>query len=1269
MSVEAKPAFQPYLPRLAVRWPREHPRERFRAVAGSLVSLDISGFTALSERLAARGRLGAEELILLISGVFEGLIGIADRYGGDVLKFRGDALLLLYSGEVHELRACRAASDMQWFIEQTAQTMSSVGPVELRMATGVYSGECHFYLVGSTHRELLVTGPAATATMRLEDAAEAGEILVSPATAAALDPAWLGREREGARLLALPPDLPPLAASVPDDGVVDPAALEIFVPATIRAHVVGQAGVGEHRYATVTFIKYTGTDLLLAERGPEAVLATLADLAEVVSETAADLDITWLESDIDIGGGKLYLTAGAPSSTGADEERMVRALRRIFDAGAGPPIQAGVNRGLVFAGDIGAASRRTYAVMGDTVNLAARLAAKAEPGEFLATADVLDRSRTRFAVSEPKRFQVKGKAMEVTAYGVGPIIGRREEEVERDVPTIGRDRELDVLRAEVEAARRGEQRLVELVGEPGVGKSRLVEELKLLAGGFEELSTRSEQYESSTPFFAFRPLLRRLAGIGPEDGAAEAGEKLVPWAGSVVPDILPWLPLLAIPMDADVPPTPETDSIDPAFRRDRLHEVVEDFLGRLLAHPTLLVFEDAHWMDDASDFLLRHLTRARATRPWLVCVTRRPTGRSLVAEGNGVALALEPLPAEAATSLVLAAAGEELALTDDQVAALAERSGGNPLFVQELVSASKGGGGLGTLPESVETLMTSRIDTLAPGDRLLLRYAAVVGPTFDLPLLDEILAGEPVEGADLERWQRLGGFVEWDGAETLSFRHDLVRAAAYEGLSIRRRKAVHGRVATALERRAGEAVDEAAGILSLHFFEAEEYAKAWPYAVAAGRRAQAMYANVVAGELYERALAAAEHGNEVPSGEVAAIWEALGDVSGLFGEYERAGDAYSRAIGLLHDDELGRIRAMTKAGRTREALGRYEEALQWYRRGLRLVGRLLPSEEALTDRAHLRLSVALAKNYQGDFPAAARWAKNAARDAEEAGDRRALGRAYLALDAAYTQLGRPDPSYRERALALYRETDDLVGQSWVLNNLGNKAYWEGRWDESVAFYEETAELARRVGDVLSVARAQHNLSELLSEQGRLDEAEELMRHALRGFRAARVALGVALVTGNLGRAAVRRGNLEQGRPLLEEALAAFEGLGAEMFALETRARLAEERVLARQPDEALAIATKTLAEEEERGMPAIMRALAERLIGHALVQKGLGEEALLHFERASELARSAEAHYELALALQALADVGAPEAEALRAESEEILARLGVVSVPRVPLP
>ena len=220
------------------------------------------------------------------------------------------------------------------------------------MSTGIYSGTCHFFLVESSHRELVVAGPAATATIRLEDEAGAGEVLVSPATAAAVGPDWLAGERGGAALLAL--DREPDAAAPP---VVDEpdrraalADLEPFVPVALRAHLRLEAGEAEHRQVTAAFLKFTGVEALLAQGGPAALSEPLAALGALVGDATSELGVTWLESDIDVDGGKLYLTAGAPSSTGADEERMLRALRAILDsrlrtdASGGRPPRPGVRR-------------------------------------------------------------------------------------------------------------------------------------------------------------------------------------------------------------------------------------------------------------------------------------------------------------------------------------------------------------------------------------------------------------------------------------------------------------------------------------------------------------------------------------------------------------------------------------------------------------------------------------------------------------------------------------------------------------------------------------------------------------------------------------------------------------------------------------------------------------------------------------------------------------------------------------------------------------
>jgi class 3 adenylate cyclase/tetratricopeptide (TPR) repeat protein len=1243
-------SFEPYLPRLVVAWARDGGALGARELEGTLVSLDISGFTALSERLQAKGRAGAEELVLLVSGVFQGLIGICERHGGDVLKFRGDALLLFFSGDGHERRACLAASNMQWLIDQSGRTMSSVGAVTLRMSVGIYSGPCAFFLVEGTHRELLVTGPAATATIRLESEASADEILVSARTAEALESAWLGEERAGARILRrLADEAPDVAAQLAF--VAGEEGLAEYVPEPLRAQLVLEAGEAEHRHVTAAFLKFAGVDDLPAD----TLHAKLDALAKLVGETTADLGLTWLESDIDDGGGKLYLVAGAPSSTGADEDRMLRAVRTIVDRFDELPLRAGVNRGPAFCGDIGATTRRTYAVMGDTVNLAARLTGRAQAGEILATADVLERARTHFETST-QPFLMKGKELPVTAYLVGAVTGLKEEERSVELPLIGRETELAVFDEAVNAARIRQQRLVELVGEPGIGKSRLVEELKRLAVGFTQLVGRCDQYSSSTPYHVFRSLLRPLAGITEEMSPEEAGAHLTTWVQAVFPDLAPWLPLLAIPFGAEVASTPEADEIDPTLRRTKLHEVVDQFLTRLLMMPTLLVIEDAHWIDDASRELIRHAAASPLPRPWVVCVTRRPQGVPIVGDHPGhVQLELEPLHGDATVQLALAAAGDA-AFAQSTLDVLISRSGGNPLFVRELVVAARAGASVDELPDSVEPLIVSRIDTLDPEDRFLLRNAAVLGARFELDVLAEILAAELDDVGDLERWERLREFVAFVEQVVLTFLHDLFRLAAYEGLSFRRRRELHKRVGVALERR-----DAEPSLLSLHFQNAEDYEKAWQYAVAAGDAARSRYANMDALDLYTRALACVEH-VELEPAAIARVAEALGDVAELVARYDEAEAAYARARELSADDVIATTRLLQKTGVLRERHGDYDGALEWYGRGLSALDEPNggPERDVVHNRVELELAYAGVKHRQGRFDEAAEWALRAAEQAEAAEYRDGLAHAYYLVDIAQTRLGTPDRPYKGRALEIYAETGDLVGQSRALNNLGIDAGLRGRWDEALDYYSRCRDVCERAGDVVFAATATHNIGEVLSDRGLLDEARELFEESLRVFRAAGYRAGAASATTNLGRLAARSGRFEDAHALVAQALAEFDEIGAHSSVLEASAREAECYVLEGRHKEASSLLAKLLEESAHH------RATLERLAGYAVIQsRAPFAEAKPHFDASLEAARAADEQYELALTLRAIAETGGGGSE----EADEILERLGVVSVPRVPLP
>lgn len=1276
----------PYVPHLAIGWLAEPTPAAHRRVDGSLLFADVSGFTRLSERLAVHGRVGAEEVVGLVSDVLTALIAEIEAHGGDVLVFAGDALVVLFDGEDSARRAGSTASAIRRWFETRGSIPTSVGRVTLRISIGVASGPVDLLLAGDTARAIFVAGSTVSAMIRLERAAAAGEILVDERVAVALGPASLGPARAEGWLVrrsasvSNPDTAGPAGVgwrAPPSPGTLADVDVTPLIPAPLRPFLAGGGALeSEHRLATIAFVLAGDLDARLAD-DPATVAADLDALYRAAATAADRHGVTLLGTDVTPDGATLFMAAGAPVSTGDDEERMLRALADILaipQAGR-LRLRAGANRGPVFAGDVGAPQRRTYTAMGDTTNLAARIAARAAPGELLATADVLVRSAADFATEALTSFTPKGKRAPVIPYRIGREVGRRALTPTR-LPLAGRDDELARLRSALVGATRRAGRTVTIVGDAGTGKSRLAQELltdETIAGRFVARFTPADE---GTPYSGLRDGLRELAAIADEADPAAAGARLSEWVDGLAPALRPWLPLLAIPFGAMVVETPEVAGLASGVRRDRLHAAMADLLGEALPRPAILVLEDLHWADEASVALLTALVQTKPAAWWLVLALQRPSARPFGGPG-ATRIELGTLDAEAVVRLALDAAGGS-PLSDADLDAIVERAAGNPLFVRELAAVAVQDGSMDALPERLETLLASRIDRLDGRRRALLRRAAVLGRTVDLEVLDEVLSDVEDVQHDLAAWSDLEEFVAWVDPGRIRFRHDLVRDAAYEGLSHARRRRLHARLAVAIERRAGEASDEVAGVLALHFERGGVLESAYRYARRAGDVARSQYANIDAAAQYRRALVCASGIPGLAPGEVAAVAGSLGDVAELAGRYDEALRAYARARALLRaaaradapgaaghqaDRDLGMADLARRTGIVCERAGHYGAALAWYSRGRRrLEG--IGGREAETLRIRLDLDRAGIRFRQGRYGASVRIALQAADAAERIGERALLAHAYYLLHAAYGDLGSADVArYRHLALPIYEEIGDLVGQGNVLNNLGIEAYFEGRWDDALELYARSKAAKTRAGQVANAATQSNNEAEILSDQGRFSEAEALLRDALRIWRAAGYEIGIALATSNLGRVAARAGRHDDGLAILEDAAERFEHIGARGYVDETRTRIAECLVLASRPAEAEAVAVETLARVRREAETSVLESQLERTLGWCALLRGDPEAAGAHLEASLLAARALKADFEVALTLRARLAIPGDAMAGLGREADAILAGLGVIAV------
>ena len=1259
IGTEHDEIFRPYVPAIVIDWLRESPDGSHRMVDGTLALIDISGFTRLTERFARAGKVGAEEVSQILNAAFISLLDVASGWGADLIKWGGDAVLLLFQGDGHAVTACAAASEMRRTLRRAGKVTGTAGSATLRMSAGVHSGQVMFFLVGTVHRELIITGPAATQTAVMEAVAEAGQVAISPETAALLGPGVAGAVKGPGYLLGSAPKVPPRPARCVRD--VTGLDLERCLPPPVAENLLAGGHEAEHRRVAIAFVEFSGTDRLLAAHGADAVAALLQYVISAAQDAAHANDVTFLGTDINADGGRIMLVAGAPRSTRRDETHLLQAVRAILARPGVLTLRAGAHVGRAFAGDLGPDYRRTYSVWGDAINLAARLMAHAAPGKLLATADILDRSTRMFAFSSVPPFQVKGKAEPVRAFDVGAPLPNRPAPVQAAGRLAGRDAEVAALREALGSLRRGRGGVVELVGEPGIGKSRLLAELLAMADQERLVVVRCDEYATAIPYAVTDMLLRDLLGVPAEAEPQAMVAALARTVAEQAPQLEKWLPLLATAVGAELPATPEVGQLEDAFRRLRLEQAVTELVGAILQEPAVLAVEDVQLADEASVSVLSRLLEEVSGRPWLVVMTDRALKPRAPDRVESLRLELAPLSASAAETLLLDAT-KRSPLAPHQLTAITERAAGNPLFLRELAAVAGRGGDGRLLPESVEDVIGAQIDLLAPADKSALRAAAVAGMSFDEGLLTEVL-GRPL---DAGVWERLREFVSAEAPGTFRFRHQLLRDAAYEGLPYARRRQLHGQFAEALERRAAGAPQAEAAQLSLHYFNAQRYATASHYARIAGERAAAVYANAEAAGFLATALDAAKQAGQ-SAADVSRLAEALGDIRYRLGDFRAADHAFAGARKSISGDPVALARLCEKTALVVARTSGVSSALRWTARGREALKGLTEADAERQDALLLRARTLL-RYRQGRYAEAAATAAEAIAVAQRCGARDVLARALYLLDAADVARGwyRGEP-WAEQALAIFKELGDLSWQAQALNVLGNRSYFEGCWDDALGYYRQAGEAFERAGDQWNAAITACNSGEILSNQGCYSEAEEAARPAERVLRVSGAPSEMAFAASVLGRTAARRGRPDEALRLLEAARADYLRAGEQTGVVATEISIAEALLYAGEAAEALARAEDVAAISHVRPGEASSSSLA-RVRGYALALLGRAVSAQEAIDESLRAARQRGDPYDEALAIDALirlAEIRGQSAEsALVAKRDELFRALGIRAVP-----
>jgi class 3 adenylate cyclase/tetratricopeptide (TPR) repeat protein len=1130
--------FASLVPQLAVEMAAQ-PGNHHQQIDGSMLSADISGFTALSEKLAGKGKAGAEEITQLINICFTELIDAAYAYGGEVIKFGGDALLVLFRGDDHLTRVAAAGLDMQ----DALHSSPAAKKAKLTMTVGAAEGPFEAFLVGDQHRELILSGPNASHVIHLEGEADKGDTVVSTGIADALPDALRVREHAGGWVISGQVDQ---EKTGPAERSTDGASLDGLVPAAVEAHFEGFAELGgEHRIVSVAFLSVTGVDEHLEDHGTAQTRDALAELIDAVSLACDEFGVTPLHTDIAPNGLKFILCAGAPFTRGNTSEAILEASLRITKFSTPFTLKVGVQRGRAFAGFLGSPFRRTYTLMGDAVNTAARMLGKAANRDVVAVNEVLADTRTIYASEEIEPFLVKGKTEPMHAsyvFGTTDWVQRQAPAA----PLIGRDTELAALFEALESGGRA----VQLVGPAGSGKTRLLDEFRAEASRrmIHRIEAHCSPYSASTPYALLEIVLRRTAEIEANADSITAGELLYKAVRHHEPDLLPMLPILAIPAGADVEPTEEASAIDAKFLRDRIHDVSARFVRSVLDENVIFILEDVQWIDDASaDFLEFALTHRTSDR-WTALVSFREDGNwSADSEASDrTIIRLDPLANDDVRELVIEASTTDL--PDTVLDRIVPQALGNPLFALELTKAIESSDNE-DIPDSVEQLVATRLDALNADERHILRVASVFGTHFDRSDLDAVIDTEAVDLSGL------GEFLGDAGRQRFEFNNALFRDVAYEGLPFEHRKRLHLRVGERLESIHTDP-NTISSLLASHFSMAGEHQKTWPYGVHAGDKAAAQAANVEAAASYELALDAGKR-LRMRTPEMSRVALALGDAEARVGRLDRSEQAYTLARKTTA--ELSeRLRAMLRIGGLREQQGRLSQAASWYSRVERTLREETSPGDQLavwSDMHHRRSGV---HHRNGDQQACIDEARKALGAAEDIDDVEAMAEALQRLHLATIYLGRPDRiGYGPSALRLFERLGRAERQSAVHNNLGIEHYFNARWDEAVAAYRAAVTSGLRAGSVIDGLLGNLNAGEILSDQGHWDEALEILRDTRRNWDGGRYPTGLAYAQLFIGVTHSRMGQLAEAERYLLLAEQGGEALKLKDLQLTARLRRAE----------------------------------------------------------------------------------------------------------------
>jgi predicted ATPase/class 3 adenylate cyclase len=1246
-------------------------------VHGAALFADISGFTPLTEGLArALGpRHGAEALTQQLNKVYDALIAEVDNYRGSVIGFAGDAITCWFDDGVGpaSLRAVQCAFRMQTAMKQFAEVaLPDDTTTDLAMKASVATGPARRFFVGAPELQQIdaIAGSTVARMAAGEHHAEKGDVVVDAATIEQLGAAitikeWRIDEETGDRFAALdrlltpigPVPWPPLAA----DAITLDQKKIWLLPEVFKRMA---AGLGEFlmelRPAVSIFIRFDGIDYDHDEDAEKKLDAYI----RWVQISFARYEGNLLQLTIGDKGSYLYGAFGAPL---AHEDDVRRAVSVALELRTMPPefnyikpVQIGISRGTMRAGGSGSSTRRTYGVLGDEVNLAARLMQHAAPGEVLVSGYVHKVVPYAFVWQTLEPITVKGKSEPVPIFRA---VSKQLITTEASLFTrglVGRKQEIAQLAHFARPILNHQFAGVMVVyGEPGVGKSRLVYELRqqlnqlgrhvawytALSEGilrqslhpfryflqrYFDQSTEQSEEENKIKFTAI--LDRLIGGLAAVEGVDRSAHSVA----DVAAELDRTRSFLGAQVDLYWPGSLH-DQLQPKQRFENTLTAFKTLImAESLLHPVVLHIEDAHYLDADSRQLIEALTRNAAHYPFALVLTSRYQD-----DGSRITLEVEAEVPQQVIDLNQLSSADVQALTsqilggsisESLTAFLAEKTQGNPFFLEQFTSELRdrnllqrvngqwamSSTGLSEVPTSINALLVARLDRLTAQVKAVVQTASVLGQEFEVRVLSEMLRNDQyvpdqIKQAELESiWLPLSEI-------RYIFKHALLHDAAYDMQLSERLRRLHHLAGMAIEviAKRGDVLPQYSADLAYHFNKAQDLPRELRYARLAGDSAAARFANAQAITYYSRAL------EITPAADLTARYDLLLAREKI---YDAQGDRAAQVKDIEELEALtDRLNDLSKQGEVALRRANYEDVTSDFPAVLAAaqhavsIGReaQLPEIEAA---GYFRWGRALWQ--QADYPGAQAQLQSALTLAVHAQLPQIQADCRRILGTVANNQGNYALAHQHliETLRLYREVGDRWGQGGALLNLGNTEAYHGNTIEARQYGERALQAFREIGSRWGESVILGNLGTFAMDQGDYIGARTYYEQGLHLCREIGNRRDECVSLGNLADVALYLGDHKSARDYTAQAIKLARQIGnkiSESWSLASQSLLLhqneDDEAAYEYSQRALAIAADVGARHEQ--------ARAYTFTGHALIGLGQLSEAVESYERSLTLRR------------------------------------------------